>query len=223
MKESTQSHRRVGVWSAVTMVMIGVAYIIVGAIGVMARSPSPDPLHEDDPYLAILEFLIVLSAVALVSMMAAVYGYSPPSTKTYSLVSLAFMVVLAVLTSSVHFASLTVGRQIESGAMPQLYRQLSFEQWPSVALALDFLAWDFFLGLSLLSAAAVFKGDRLHTNIRITMIVAGSLCIAGTLGPLLGQLRIALLATVGYAFVLPVICVLLAILFARPEVTPVAE
>ena len=65
--------------------MIGVAHIIVVAIGVVVRSPSPDALHQDDPYLAILEFLIILSAATLVCMMAAVYGHAPPSTKIYSL------------------------------------------------------------------------------------------------------------------------------------------
>ena len=41
----------------------------------------------------------------------------------------------------------------------------------SIALAPDLLAWDFFLGLSLLSAAIVFKGDRFQTNIRYNSAV----------------------------------------------------
>lgn len=41
----------------------------------------------------------------------------------------------------------------------------------SIALAPDLLAWAFFLGLSLLSAAIVFKGDRFQTNIRYNSAV----------------------------------------------------
>ena len=48
---------------------------------------------------------------------------------------------------------------------------------------MDLLAWDLFLGLSLLFASRVFKGDRLHTAIRLTLTLSGALCVAGILGP----------------------------------------
>jgi hypothetical protein len=163
-----------------------------------------------------LEILMSLCAVALVVMMAAVYCYAPPDRKTHSLAAPACMIVFVVLTCSVHFVSLTVGRQIEPKVVSALLsQQLSFEQWPTLALALDLLAWDFFLGLSLLFAAPVFKGDGPPNRVRISMIVAGMLCLAGVLGPALGQMHIQYLGIGGYAFVLPVACFLLAMLFRR--------
>jgi|HubBroStandDraft_4_1064222.scaffolds.fasta_scaffold85415_2 hypothetical protein len=83
-------------------------------------------------------------------MMAAIYAYAPRDRKTYSLAALACTIALAVLTCATHFASLTVGRQIDSNVSPLLSQQLSFEPWPTVALALDLLARDFFLGLAML-------------------------------------------------------------------------
>ncbi len=79
------------------------------------------------------------------------------------------------------------------------------------------LAVVYVLGLSLLFAAPVFRGDRLQNTVRIAMYVDGALCLAGTLGPLSGHMWLQFPAIVGYAFVLPVVCVLLAVLFARSD------
>lgn len=213
MNTWTPTDRRIGMWSATSVAVIGIVYVATGAIGIFARPPGEGLLRQVDPYLAILEFLIILSAVALVVMMAAVHAYAAPETKTFSLTSLSFMVAFATITCITHFASLTVGRQ-QSAAMPQLAHHLSFG-WLSVALALDLLAWDFFLGFSLLFAAPVFRGDRLQTYIRRCTLLAGALCLAGTFGPLLHRIRIQFLAIVGYAFVLPLIAVLVAVFFKR--------
>jgi uncharacterized membrane protein len=124
MSEWTQTDRRVGVWSATSAATIGFVFIVVGLVGVVARPPSPDPLRQVDPYLAILEALMILFAIVLVVMMAAVYTYAPPDRKTLALAALAFVAVFAVLTCGVHFASLTVGRQIDSRALPLLSHQL---------------------------------------------------------------------------------------------------
>ncbi len=140
MSEWMQTDRRIGMCSAISVAAIGMVYVITGLIGVVARPPNSAPLHQVDPYLAILEYLIILSAAAQVVMMAAVYAYAPPDKKTYGLAALAFIIVFAVLTCSVHFASLTVGRQIESKVTPQFLRQLSFEGWPTLALAVELLA-----------------------------------------------------------------------------------
>ncbi len=52
-------------------------------------------------------------------------------------------------------------------------------------------------------------------RVHISMIVAGMLCLAGVLGPALRQMHIQHLEIGSYAFVLPVACFLLAMLFRR--------
>jgi len=208
--------RRAGLWSATSATTIAVVYVTTGFIGFTARPRGPNPLLEVDPYLAVLEILLSLAAVDLVVLMAAVYAYAAPDRKTFALVALAFTIVFALLTCSMHFASLTVGRQINPVIWPMLSHQLSFvDQWPTLALSLDLLAWDFFLGLSLVFAATVFKGKGLAGGVRVGMIVAGSLCLIGTVGPATGNLQIQYLGIAGYAFMLPVACALLAALFRQ--------
>ena len=210
-----QTDRSIGMWSAISMAVLGGIYVCVGGVGVLMRPPGLAPLFQVDPYLAILEFLIILSAVALVAMMAAIHTWAPPESKTRSLIALAFMIAFAILTCSTHFTSLTVGRQIVPGSMPLVSQQLSMVTWPTIALALDLLAWDFFLGLSLLWAAPVFRGDRLQNMVRMFMYAGAFLCLAGTAAPLSGHMWLQVSAIVGYALVLPVVCILVARLFAR--------
>jgi hypothetical protein len=81
-----------------------------------------------------------------------------------SLIALVFMGLLAGLTSSVHFVILTVSRQAAFTGQSWLPLLLEFK-WPSVAYALDILAWDVFFPLAVLSAAPVFGGSRLTTNL----------------------------------------------------------
>jgi len=214
MSEWTQTDWRVGMWSAVSAAMIGAIFVVVGLIGVVARPPSLETLHQVDPYLAILETLMILFAIVLVIMMAAVYAYAAPERKTFSLAGLAFIICFSVLTCGVHFASLTIGRQIDPRVLPLLSHQLSTGDWPTVAMSLDLLAWDFFLGLALVFAARVFVGEA-SRRVRVSITLAGALCLAGTLGPASGHLHIQYLGIAGYAFVLPVACALLAALLWR--------
>ena len=215
MSEPIRIDYGVGKWSAASAATIGVVFVVVGLLGVIFRPPGPDPLRQVDPYLAVLELLIILFAVALIVMMAAVYACAAPECKALALSSLSFIISFSVLTCSVHFASLTVGRNIDPAASPLLAHELSFAKWPTMALSLDLLAWDFFLGLGLVSAASTFKGKGATGRVRVSLIVAGSLCLAGFLGPVLGRLEIQILGIVGYAFALPVSCFLLAKLFSQ--------
>lgn len=210
----TETDRRIGMWSAASAAATGFLYVVVGVIGVVARPPGSETLRQVDPYLAILEALIIVFAVLTVVIMSAVYAYAPRGRKTLAAAALALVICFAVLTCAVHFVSLTVGRQIDPGLSPLLTHQLSFGEWPSVALSLDLLGWDFFLGLSLLLAAPVFTGDG-ASRVRVSLMAAGTLCLAGTLGPASGHLEIQYLGIAGYAFILPAACALLAVFFSQ--------
>lgn len=91
---------------------------------------------------------------------------------------------------------------------------LSF-RWPSVPYALDILAWDVFFALSVLFAAPAFRGNRLATSIRGTLIASGVLALAGLSGVIVGDMQLRSIGIVGYAGVFPVAALLLAILFHR--------
>ncbi len=193
---------RFGMWSAYAMFLLGIVYAVTVAIG-MGASGLDKPIV--DPVLALMEVLTLLSAPILVCVMAAVHATASSDDKVYSSTALAFMVLVAGLTSAVHFVGLTALRQTGSAGIT----------WPSPLYALELLAWDFFLGLSLLSAAPVFRGGGPRRVIRSFVCVTGVLCLVGTLGPATGEMRLQFIAVLGYGLVLPVTCLLLARDFHR--------
>jgi hypothetical protein len=215
----TSFDRRLGVGSALAVFIIGAVYVTTGAIGVAigGGSAGPNGFNQVDPYRAILEVLIILCAPPMVILMAAVHTYAPPGAKTHTLAALAFMVLLAGVTVTIHFVQLTVTRRVDLEGMPGLSLVLALE-WPTIPFVLDLLAWDVFLGLSLLCAAPAFGGGRQQNAVRASLTLSGALCLAGALAPSTGELRLQVLAIAGYAFVFPVACLQLARLFASSEI-----
>jgi hypothetical protein len=196
------SGNQLGSWSAVAVFVIGVAYLVTLTIG-FAIHGLTEPIV--DPVLAMMEALTLLSAPPMVVLMAAIHGYASANRKIYALIALAFTIAFAGTTSAVHFVELTALRQLGSGGIV----------WPSPEYALELLAWNLFLGLALLFAAPVFDGAGPERRVRRGLSVSGVLCVAGTIGPAVGNMRIQLVGVLGYAGVLPVVCFMLARLFRR--------
>ena len=194
------SAKRLGAWSAIAVFCIGIAYLVTLAIGFTVHGLN-DPIG--DPILAVMEVLTLMSALAMVVLMAAIHDQAPTNRRIHGVVALAFTVLLAGITSAVHFVELTAVRQAGSGGIV----------WPSRAYAVELLAWDLFLGLALLFAAAVFEGPGLERGVRRGLLVSGGLCVAGIVGPAVGNMRLQLVGVLGYAVVLPVVCYMLAKLF----------
>ncbi len=185
------------------MVGIGCAYAVALGIGFVRYGLSA-PIT--DPLLAIMEVLTLLSAPSIVVLMAALREDTTPERRIYGTLSLGFAVAFATLTSSVHFVELTALRQLGRAELV----------WPSVAYAVELLAWDGFLGLSLLSAAAAIppvsasRASRWDGALRRTLLLAGVLCVAGLAGPALGRMRWQFVGVLGYSVLVPVVCYLLA-------------
>ena len=195
--------RRLGSWAAWSMVGIGCGYAVALAIGFVRYGLSA-PIT--DPLLAIMEVLTMLSAPLIVVLMATLREDTAPERRLFSTLSFGFAVAFATLTSSVHFVELTAVRQLGRAQLV----------WPSVAYAVELLAWDGFLGLALLSAAATIpaisasRSSRWDTALRRSLLLAGVLCVAGLIGPALGQMRWQFVGVFGYAVVLPVVCYVFA-------------
>lgn len=209
------SARQLGIWSALSVFLLGVVYLVITVIGLASRSSSQAPIP--DPYFSLMEGLILVLAPTLVIMMAVVHAWAPQSAKTFTLLALIFMSLMAGVSCGVHFTILTVSHVPAVAALPWLPYFLSFS-WPSVAYALDILAWDVFYGLSVLFAAAAFTGDRLLGAVRALMVVSGVLAIGGLSGVIAGDMQLRLLVGVtGYGVLGPVIALVLVRVFQRTE------
>jgi hypothetical protein len=194
------SSNRLGSSAAFAEVLIGVAYLVTLTIGFAVHGLA-EPIV--DPILAIMEVLTLMSAPPLVVIMAAIHGYASEGRKVFALIALAFTIVFAGMTSAVHYVELTALRQLGSGGIV----------WPSREYAVELLAWNLFLGLALLFAAPVFDGGGRERGVRRGLSITGGLCVAGIVGPAVGNMRLQLIGVLGYAGGLPVVCFMLARLF----------
>ena len=217
----TESHRKLGRLSSLAVFVVLLAYIPTLVLGLLSLKSANQPIG--DPYFSLLELLIVIAAPPMVIVMVAVHAYAPPEVKAYSLIALAFMIILTGITTTVHFAILTVSHQIADAGFSQSSFLLSFN-WPSVAYATDNLAWDLFFALSMLFGAFAFRKGALEKAVRFTMLLSGGLSFVGLFGvPFLSQTSVIRnIGIVGYAGVGIVVFLLLGILFGRskPAGTP---
>ncbi len=209
----------VGAWTAFA---VNEAYAVTSGLGYLSVKAPTDPIR--DPYLSMMSLLIVLMAPFLVLTMVAVHAYAAPEHKRYSLAALAFMILLAGITSSVNFAIFAVARQ--PGPLPSLWVSTFISTgWPPLPQALDFFAWDWFFGLSMLLAAPVFRGGRLENAVRWLMLLTGVLCILGlALLPFSTPLATTI-GILGWGVAGPIVFLLLANLFTRlrPDLDPTLE
>lgn len=198
------------------MFVLGLAYIPVMILGFIAGGGLSAPIK--DPHLAIMELLILVSGPVLVIMFAAIHAYAGRSDRVLSLTAFVLVGALAGITVSVHFVLLTVGRQVNPAEMPGFSYLLSW-RWPSVFFALDIVAWDLFFGLALLAAAPVFGGDRVGRWVRAGMIAAGTLCLFGLVGAVLGNMTVRDIGIAGYGVVFPVVAALVARVLTKRRAT----
>ena len=180
--------------------MIGVAYAATLVIGFTTRGLSTPIL---DPLLAVMEALTICAALVLLVMMAAVHGRAPEDRKTVGALAFVCMSLATGITSAVHFVELTAMRQLGSASLV----------WPSPAYALELLAWDVFLGLSLVFASFTLRERVPENGARRGLFLCGLLCLFGAAGPIAGDMRIQFVGIFAYGGLLPVVCLLLHRLF----------
>lgn len=191
------SNSELGRWSSFAVFLVGVAYIVALVIGFATRGLSAPIV---DPLLAVMEVLTLIAAPLMLVMMTAIYRRASDERKTMGLLALAFMLLMTGATSAVHFVNLTATRQLGSALLV----------WPSPAYALELLAWDVFLGLSLVFAAFTFQGGRRENRVKRGLLVCGFLCLAGAVGPAVGNMRLQLVGVFAYGGMLPIVALVLS-------------
>lgn len=210
--EFSPAARRLGLMSAALVAVLLLAYAAALAAGFASLDSSDAPIG--DPWFTVLEVLILVMMVPMVSVMVAVHAWAPPRLRVLSFAAVVFMALVAATTCALHAAILVLGRLPDHEEFEPVRRLLAF-QWPSLAYAVDILAWDLFFPVSLLFASGVFGGDRLARWVRASMIVAALFALAGLAGPVTGDMALRNLGIVGYVGVFFVVVLLLGALFRR--------
>jgi hypothetical protein len=207
----SRTDRWIGMWSARALFALGVSYAVIMIVGFAAMGGTSKPL--EDPYLAIMEILILIQAPILVLLAVVIHACAPERTRTYSMTALGWMLVLAGFTVTVHLVQLTVVRRIDPAAIHG-FQYLFNWHWPSMLYGIDIVAWDIFFGLALLFAAPVFHAAG-HIAVRNGMLLAGAMSVAGIVGPAANHIALRQIGIVGYAIIWPIVCLPLSRVFQR--------
>jgi hypothetical protein len=207
----TTTDRWIGMWSARVLAAFGVAYAVSMVAGFAAMGNLSKPL--EDPYLAIMEVLILIMAPVLVLLAVVIHACAPEGTKTYSMTALGWMLLVAGFTMTVHLVQLTVVRRIDPSAIHG-FQYLFNWHWPSVLYGVDIVAWDIFFALALLFAAPVFHAAG-HVAVRNGLLIAGAMCLVGVIGPAVNHIALRQIGIIGYAIVWPIVCVPLSNAFRQ--------
>lgn len=216
--EMTRGVSQLGFWSALMVLLGGIVYLISIVWNSVEGFPYP-PVQTTKTLAGVT---VLLMAPALIVLVACIQAYAPRNKKVLSRIGSTFLVAFAVLALINRFLQLTVlAQQADGLALFDLYNL------HSVALALEMLSWGFFLGLATLFVAPVFARGTLEHWIRGLLITNGILCIASGIGYVLSnqigaanQMFSALemgFGVLAWALILPLACVLLAVLFKRVE------
>ena len=192
--------------------IFGILYAIITTLGLFSlRSP-----HDiiGNPYFTIMEILTIIISLLMTISLISVHHYSASADKLYSLIALILICFTTVITSSIHFLILSVSNTTEAKQLQNFSFFFSFK-WPSVAYALDILAWDLFFGLSMLFVAIIFKKNRFEKKLRALLIICGILCLIGLIGIPLQDMQIRNIGIIGYAVIGPIAFLLIGIIFRR--------
>lgn len=202
----------IGRISCLLTFLLGIGYLVVTAGGFLSLSSPDEPIG--DPYFTLMELLTILIAPLMAINMLAIYFSAPERYKLQGLAAFSMMIIMAGITSGVHFVVLTLNHQLDDQMMTDLSLFFSFK-WPSVVYILDILAWDWFFALSMLFAAPVFQNDPKEKLIRSLMLISGVLSLIGLAGVPLGDMQFRNIGIIGYAVVAPFVFLLVGINFAR--------
>jgi hypothetical protein len=206
--------RRLGVASGVAVALLSAIYAGVLSVGLLTL---PSPVHQvEQPWFTLMELLIIAICPPLVTLTVALHAWVPREHKAVALASVAFMSMCATVTCTVHFSILTLSKQ-PTFAGEQWVRLVFSFQWPSVAYALDILAWDVFFPLGALMAAAALPANALTQTVRVLLFASGAFAFAGLAGAPLANMQVRNLGIIGYAVLFPIAAALLAKLFYSAE------
>ena len=147
--------------------------------------------------LSIWEILTIISAPIMLFVLLELSNLLNVAS-IYRNAMLAFMACTCSLTEVAHIINITVTRRLISEGMdiPDYFK---IGYWPSVEMAIDYLAWGFFVGLAFLCIGfSINSNDKSKLVMKGLVIVSGILCLSGFLGAIFINENIWYIAPIGY-------------------------
>ncbi len=165
-------------------------------------------------WLAALELITMVSGIFMIMLVSAIPDSNLELLKKNKLLAIIFSSACMILTNAVHMVNLSVTENLldQGIAIPDY---LLIGKWPSVEMAIDYLAWGLFMGLAFLFSSIAIENEEKFRILKITLCVCGSLCFLGFFGTILINPNLWYIAPMGYGLGTLVICFELLIINKR--------
>lgn len=183
--------------------VVGVAYVAVILSWLALERTPMEPIG--DPYLLLMEILTIVSALGIGGLVISLFHLAGPARSVAAVAAVGTGLAGAVLTSGVHFVQITAVRQLWAAGELEDYRLV----WPSWLFAVEYLAWDALIGLTMVLVWRILDALPGTRIARLAFLTGGVLCLMGIVGPVSGHMGWQNLALAGYAVFLPAAAALL--------------
>lgn len=163
-------------------------------------------IFKSDQLLTLWEAVTILSAPIMLLVLLDILNKSRQVNSVFQSLTIVFMTCTIALTSITHFVNIAVTRKlIAEGVNIPTYFQIGY--WPSVEMAIDYLAWGFFMGLAfIMTACALYAAGSTVKRLKTMLLICGSLCLLGFFGAVLNE-NFWYLAPLGYGIGTTIICI----------------
>ena len=189
--------RRLHYWSGLAIVALYIAYALATIGGFLQLGSSDEPIS--DPWFAAMEWIILVLCPAILIFLSSLAGIVPPDRRAWVLAAIANAAIALGLSAALHAMLLCIDRThplvADGGA-------LSFT-WPSIAYAIDILAWDWFFAVAMLCCGISLRGEPTMHLAANMFFFGGTLAMVGLAGPLTGSMPIRNIGIAGYAVFFP--------------------
>jgi hypothetical protein len=207
---------RLGRASALAVVALSAAYFVPLVIGLLTLSSPDSPIA--DPWRTAMELLILALTFPVIGLSVALCFWAEEGQKPLAVASLVFVSMALGLTFANHFTVLALSSQPAFADQSWAPLLVSFS-WPSVAYAVEFVAWDVFFAIGLIFGSMIFRGPGLRRIVRVLFLLAGLVSLSGCLGVVLNNMQIRDIGIIGYAVIYPVGAAFVVALLRRPSRT----
>lgn len=215
---------RLGFWSALLFVIMGVGYGLGMGIFFM-KYPVPTwsnieryaDFMKSAPQLffSLCQITAFLSGIIFIVLLCSIYDYAQAEKKILTRIGMCFGTIFITLASIAYFVQFTVVPQnIVTGNLSGLEQFVELNTRSFIA-SIVLLGWGVFLGLTSFFLAPVFSNGKLEKFIKWFFILTGIFCIINTIGYMLQIVTLSLVSTGIFNITLTSACILLCILFRK--------
>lgn len=184
------------------------------ALTVMMSKGLPFPPQE--PFSTTFHVIMMLVVLVMVPLWGAIHLAVPADRQVFTLISLMFIVMLAVVVGANRFVALTLVRQSPGLGQTEGLEWFQPYGWPSLMFAFEILGWGVFFSLACLFLAPAFRMRGLERGIAVIFAVTGVLSGGGALGLLVNSTAImGVIAPLAWGLG-PAVAVILIVIWLRP-------